>query len=124
MALSTRSALATRTNTLHALGRPQQKLISFFSTDQKSKRRYEADDKQPLNKRFKAAALSESESEETEGEFEYVDDEDVVMEAVSVENARARLSTPFNMLTRQITSASVHPRKHARMSLLMDTLLH
>jgi len=124
MALSTRPALATRTNTLHAFGRPQQKLISFLSTDQKPKRRHEADDKQPLNKRFKAAAPSENESEETEGEFEYVDDEDTFMEAVSVANARARLSTPFNMLTRQIATTSVHPRKHARMSSLMDTLLY
>jgi denticleless len=113
-----RPALATRTNTLHAFVRPQQKLISFLSTplDQKPKRRLEAEDHQPRSKRLRVEECSDSESEETEGEFEYPDEEDAFMENVSVAHARARISTPFNLLTRQIMSASVHPRVHFRMS--------
>jgi denticleless len=118
MALSTRPALATRTNTLHAFGVPQRKLTSFLSnppSDQKPKRRRETEDKRPLSKRLKVAEPSESESEETEGEFE--DDKDAFMEDVSVAHARSRLSMPFNVLNRQIMS--IGPRRHARMSLLI-----
>jgi hypothetical protein len=121
MAPSTRSVLATRTNTLHTSGLPQRKLTSFLSApslDQKVKRRREADsDRQPLtSKRLKVAEPSESESEETDGEFEDADSGDAFMEDVSIGHARARLSMPFNVLTRQMASASIHPRKHTRMS--------
>ena len=78
------------------------------------------EDKQRRNsKRVKVAEPSESESEETEGEFEDADDEDVYMEDPQIAHAHARLSTQFNVLTRQIVDTSIHPRTHACMFLPM-----
>lgn len=117
MALSTRPALATRTN----LDLPQRKLTSFLSTrpDQKPKRRREVEERRHDCKRAKVAEPSESESEETEGEFEDADDEDTYMEVPQIAHARARRSTQFNVLNSRMVDASIHPRIHARMFLPM-----
>ena len=122
MASTTRQVFATRTNTLHASGLPQRKLTSFLcpSSEQNPKRRREAEDKQ-TSKRVKVAEPSESESEETEGEYSDVDDVDVLMEDGLVTRARARPSMPCNLLTRRFAAVSVHPRKHARVSPLVYT---